>query len=133
MARGAAAGAFAAMLPAFGLHLILAVAAAFLVRGARVAAVAACLLLGNPLTHLLIVPLSYEVGHALIPRPPAPQRFWLPEWARAALPVAERTAAGGLLLGLVVAPPVFFVVRFAVRRRAATRSGAEVSPTHQPP
>ena len=107
------------MLPAFGLHVILAVIAAFVLRGARVAAVAACLLFGNPLTHLLIVPVSYEVGHALIPHPPAPQRHWLPDWARAALPVAERTAAGGLLLGLVVGPPVFFVVRGALRRRTS--------------
>ncbi len=47
VARGAAAGAFAAMVPAFGLHLALALGAALLARGSLAAAAAACLLIGT--------------------------------------------------------------------------------------
>src|ERR687894_1515054 len=67
VARGAAAGAFAAMIPAFGLHLALALGAALLVRGSLAAAAAACLLIGNPLVHAIELPIAYELGRWLIP------------------------------------------------------------------
>jgi uncharacterized protein (DUF2062 family) len=50
------------MVPVFGARLVFAVLAAFLPRGSRAAAVAACPLVGNPLTHALIVPTAYEIG-----------------------------------------------------------------------
>ncbi len=67
MARGAAAGAFAAMVPAFGLHLALALGTALLARGSLAAAAATCLLFGNPLVHAVELPLAYELGRWLIP------------------------------------------------------------------
>jgi uncharacterized protein (DUF2062 family) len=115
VARGAAAGAFAAMVPAFGAHLVLAILVSFVVRGTRAAAVAACLLVGNPLTHLAIVPASYAIGHAVLPHPPAPQQAWLPGWLREALPVAEEALVGGALLGLAAGPAAYLAVRQALR------------------
>ena len=62
LARGVASGAFAAMLPAFGLHALIALAAAWLAHGSRAVAAAACLLIGNPLTHVATLPVAYELG-----------------------------------------------------------------------
>jgi uncharacterized protein (DUF2062 family) len=118
VARGAAAGAFAAMVPAFGAHVVLAILVAFLLRGTRIAAVAACLLVGNPLTHAVLLPLSYEIGRVILPRPPAPHVSRLPSWAADALPVAEEALVGGAALGLAAAPIAFLLVRAALRRRA---------------
>ena len=110
VARGAAAGAFAAMLPAFGLHLAVALGAALLARGSPAAAVAACVLVGNPLTHAVILPVAYELGRWLVPVG-APGPGWLPAWARGALPVGEEALAGGAVLGAVAAAIVFVAVR----------------------
>nr|WP_269846290.1 DUF2062 domain-containing protein [Falsiroseomonas bella] len=115
VARGAAAGAFAAMIPVFGAHLLLAVACAVPLRGTKAAAVAMCLLLGNPATHAVILPLSYTIGSRVLPTPPAPREDWLPAWVSDALPIAEETLAGGVLLGLAAGPLAFLLVRAALR------------------
>ena len=127
VARGAAAGAFAAMIPAFGLHLALALGAALLARGSLAAAAAACLLVGNPLVHAVELPLAYELGRWLIPaghQGPA----WLPAWTRALLPAAEEALAGGALLGATAALPAFFGVRRALAARAARRGSGSKGP-----
>jgi uncharacterized protein (DUF2062 family) len=121
VARGAAAGVFAAMVPAFGAHLMLALLACILLRGTRAAAIAACLLVGNPLTHLLIVPTAYAIGRAVLPDPPRPREAWLPAWVGQALPVAEEALAGGAVLGAVAAVPAYFGILALLRRRAAGR------------
>ena len=122
VARGAAAGALAAMVPAFGLHIALALAAAFVARGSLAAAAAACVLIGNPLVHAVELPLAYEIGRWLVPAGYAGPG-WLPAWAHAVLPVAEEALAGGALLGLALAVPVFFGVRRALAARAARGGG----------
>jgi uncharacterized protein (DUF2062 family) len=106
------------MVPAFGVHLLLAILAAFALRGGRAAAVAACLVVGNPLTHAAIVPLAYEIGRFILPGVPAPFAGRLPAWVADALSVAEEALAGGVALGLVTGPVAFLVVRAALRRRA---------------
>jgi hypothetical protein len=121
VARGAAAGIFAAMIPAFGLHLALALGAALLTRGSLAAAAATCLLVGNPLVHAAELPLAYELGRWLIPAGYAGPT-WLPGWTRALLPGAEEALAGGALLGAAVAFPAFFGVRRALAARAARRA-----------
>ena len=124
VARGAAAGAFAAMIPAFGLHLSLALGAALLARGSLAAAAASCLLIGNPLVHALELPLAYELGRWLVPSG-YPGPVWLPAWTRTLLPVAEEALAGGALLGATAALPALFGVRRALAIRAARcRSGS---------
>jgi uncharacterized protein len=120
VARGAAAGAFAAMIPAFGLHLALALGAALLARGSLSAAAASCLLIGNPLVHALELPLAFELGRWLIPAG-EPGLAWLPAWMRTLLPIAEEAFAGGALLGATVAVPAYFGVRRALTVRAARR------------
>ena len=120
VARGAAAGAFAAMVPAFGLHLALALGAALLARGSLAAAAATCLLIGNPLVHAVELPLAYELGRWLIPAG-YPGPAWLPDWTRTFLPAAEEALAGGALLGAAAALPAFFGVRRALASRAASR------------
>ncbi len=127
MARGAAAGAFAAMVPAFGLHLALALGAALLTRGSLAAAAATCLLVGNPLVHAIELPIAYELGRWLIPAG-YPGPAWLPDWTRALLPAAEEALAGGALLGATAALPAFFGVRRALAARAARCGGGPNDP-----
>ncbi|WP_170984891.1 DUF2062 domain-containing protein [Roseomonas sp. AR75] len=127
VARGGAAGVFAGMLPAFGAHLLLAILLAFLIRGGRGAAAAACLLVGNPLTHAVILPTSYEIGRWLLPDPPGPHATWLPAWAADLVPVAEEALAGGVVLGLLVAPPAFLILRAVLRREAARMERREAA------
>jgi uncharacterized protein len=127
VALGAAAGAFAAMVPAFGLHLALALGTALLARGSLAAAAATCLLIGNPLVHAVELPLAYELGRWLIPAGfSAPA--WLPAWTRPLLPAAEEALAGGALLGAAAALPAFFGVRRALATRAARRSRGSNGP-----
>jgi uncharacterized protein (DUF2062 family) len=119
VARGVGAGAFAAMLPAFGLHVLIALAAAWLARGSRAAAAAACLLIGNPLTHAATLPIAYELGHRVLPVAVLPGHTRLPAWLAALLPIGEEALVGGVLLGVVVAGPAYAVTRRALRRRSA--------------
>lgn len=111
-----AAGAFAAIVPAFGSHIALALGAALLARGSLAAAAAACMLVGDPLAQAVELPLAYGVGRWLLPfGHPGPA--WLPAWTRAFLSVAEGALAGGALLGVALASPAFFSVRRAIAAR----------------
>lgn len=117
LARGVAAGAFAAMVPAFGLHVLIALAAAWLVHGSRAAAAAACLLIGNPLTHAATVPVAYELGRWLLPIAAVPGHGRLPRWLGALLPVTEEAMAGGALLGAAAGGIAYAITRQALRGR----------------
>ena len=118
VSRGLAAGAAAAMLPAFGLHLVVAAALAWALRGSLPVAAAACLFFGNPLTHLFLVPLEYELGRRLVPASfdILPDRG--PAWLLTLLPDAEETLAGGLLLALVLGVAVWFLARRALAQKS---------------
>jgi uncharacterized protein len=99
------------MLPAFGLHLIFAAVFAWLLRGSLPVAAAACLAFGNPLTHLVLVPLEYALGRWLIP----PSWDFLPEhgpaWLLAVLPGAEETLAGGVMLAVLAGAAAWALAR----------------------
>jgi uncharacterized protein len=116
-ARGVAAGAFAAMVPAFGLHVLIALAAAWLARGSRAAAAAACLVIGNPLTHAATLPVAYELGRRLLPHAAVPGQGRLPSWLGALLPIAEEALVGGTLLGVAAGGVAYAVTRHALRGR----------------
>lgn len=118
LARGIAAGAFAAMVPAFGLHVVIALAAAWLARGSRAAAAAACLVIGNPLTHLATVPVAFELGRWLLPGATVPGGGRLPPWIGALLPVAEEALVGGAVLGVAAATVAYMVARQALLGRS---------------
>jgi uncharacterized protein (DUF2062 family) len=110
-----AAGAAAAMLPAFGLHLVVAAILAWLLRGSLPVAAAACLAIGNPLTHLVLVPLEYALGRVLLPRSfdLLPQHG--PAWLMALLPGAEETLAGGLVLSVLAGITACWLASRALR------------------
>jgi uncharacterized protein (DUF2062 family) len=119
VSRGLAAGAAAAMLPVFGLHLLFAAAFAWLLRGSLPVAATACIAFGNPLTHLFLVPLEYGLGRWLLPASLdiLPQRG--PAWLLALLPGAEETLAGGLLLGFCAGAAAWLLARRALAGKSA--------------
>lgn len=119
IARGVAAGGAAAMLPAFGLHLIFAAAFAWALGGSLPVAAAACLALGNPLTHAFLLPAEFALGRLLLP----PRLEFLPthgpSWLLAGLPAAEETLVGGIVLAMVVGLLAGYAARRGLRQREA--------------
>ncbi|MDJ0389760.1 DUF2062 domain-containing protein [Roseomonas sp. E05] len=119
IARGAAAGSAAAMLPAFGLHLVFAAAFAWMLGGSLPVAAAACLALGNPLTHAFLLPAEFALGRLILP----PRLEFLPRegpaWLLAGLPAAEEVLVGGIILALLVGGLAGFMARRALRQREA--------------
>nr|WP_277819437.1 DUF2062 domain-containing protein [Pseudoroseomonas vastitatis] len=111
VARGIAAGAAAAMLPAFGLHLLIAAGLALTLRGTLAVALAACLLFGNPLTHAVLLPLEFALGRLLLPAGAEFLPAQGPRWLLAMLPAAEETLLGGLLLAVLVGGLAFWAAR----------------------
>ena len=103
------------MLPAFGLHLLVAAALAAMLRASLPAAAATCLLLGNPLTHVVLLPAEFALGRLLLPAARTPQLHAAPAWLVAVLPAAEETLLGGLLFGAVAAVLAWGLARRALR------------------
>ncbi|MCO6186606.1 DUF2062 domain-containing protein [Rhizobium sp. L1K21] len=66
IAAGVAVGVAAAFLPIIGIHIALAVAAAWLIGGNMLAATAATVLAGNPLTYPFIWAGDWEAGQLLM-------------------------------------------------------------------
>lgn len=124
LARGVAAGTFAAMVPAFGLHVLIALAAAWLVHGSRAVAAAACLLIGNPLTHAATLPIAYELGRWLLSIAAVPGHGRLPPWLGGLLPIAEEAMVGGALLGVAAGGIAYAITRHALRRRPTSGSSS---------
>ncbi|WP_206668112.1 DUF2062 domain-containing protein [Teichococcus oryzae] len=114
VARGVAAGAGAAMLPAIGLHLVLAAALALLLRGSLRVAAAACLLFGNPLTHAVLLPLEFALGRLLLPTGAEFLPDQGPAWLLALLPAAEETLLGGLILAVLAGALGWFLAHRAL-------------------
>ena len=119
VSRGLAAGAAAAMLPAFGLHLVAAAALAWVLRGSLPVAAAACLFFGNPLTHLVLIPMEYELGRWLVPSSLDFLPKQGPSWLLALLPGAEETLVGGLILAMGLGLAVWLLSRRALLRKTA--------------
>ena len=70
IARGLAVGAFAGMFPIFGGQTIIGVLLAFLVKGNKMAAMAATWI-SNPLTYIPIYALNYHIGRRILNAAPA--------------------------------------------------------------
>ena len=71
IALGVAAGVFAAFLPVLGLHILIAAALAWLLRGSMIAAALGTAMIGNPLTFPLIWGGTYALGRLLLHAGPA--------------------------------------------------------------
>lgn len=122
VARGIGAGAFAAMMPAFGLHIALAAGLAFLLRGSMTAAGATCLLLGNPLTHALLIPAEYEIGRTVLRHEMhhhASPGASFSHWLSLGLPALEELLLGGVVIGIPVGGAAWLLSRQVLLRRAA--------------
>jgi hypothetical protein len=125
MARGFAAGLFVAFSPLLGLHTAMAFGLAFLVRGNRLASLAAswgC----NPLTMIPILLLDYRFGCLLLHCDAGiPQHLEsLEHVLRLGAQVAVPLLVGGHLLGLLVALASYPVVRMTILFLRRGKNGA---------
>ena len=104
-ARGLAAGVFMGCFPFFGLHIVLGVALASLVRGNHILA-AAGTWISNPLTYVPLYWFNYQLGCMLLGPGPAlpslPQLRQLPIW-ELGLAMGGRLMLGSAVVGLVSA------------------------------
>jgi uncharacterized protein (DUF2062 family) len=148
MARGIAIGFFTAYLPVFGLHMLIALVLAFLLRANKVLALLT-VWISNPFTFLLIYYPSYRLGQMILPffreRPQVEinqiqnllhQTFSLdtmllnvfdPDyWKQVAsvfTMIGLETLIGGLILGTVVAGmgywvAFYFIIGYRTRKQA---------------
>lgn len=137
IAAGVAAGVFASFTPFMGLHIVIALALAWMISGNLIAS-ALGTLVGNPLTFpaiwaatywtgtwllsgsvdavspLLAAPVSFVEGEALLPEQPSGAGFWGP--------VLKPMVIGGLPLGLLAGMLFYFPVRKLVASFQAARA-----------
>ncbi len=128
VAAGLTAGFVVAWTPFPGVHLLMGLALAWLVRGSLVAA-AIGTTFSNPLTIPFILPLTWEVGHVILGRDasgPAPitevlrslESFHVLELWK---PVLQPMLLGSLPLMIVTGPCCYLIAFLAVRRYRAAR------------
>jgi uncharacterized protein (DUF2062 family) len=120
IALGFAIGMFIAWSPLFGLHYVIAVAAAFLLRGNVIATVLATTI-GNPLTLPALWAADFKVGELVLGGHHARRlAFDLPQSIAhksldAILPIVKPIFVGSIPLGLITGFISYFVVRAAVQ------------------
>jgi len=127
IALGFACGAAISFTPLWGLHFIIAVLLAWLLRGNIFAGLFGTIV-GNPITFPFIIPAIYEIGRLILGGHGAPQRFHLWDSVLAGQfgviwPTWKTMMVGGLVLGPVAGIFFYGLVRMAVeayqsRRRA---------------
>ncbi len=120
-------GSIIAFLPIYGLHLLVALGAAIVVR-ANLAVTTALLFITNPLTAGPIYYAAYQIGMKLL------LTFNISEGGAAIATRINALILGGLVLGLAVAMIVDLLYRFAIweaaqlrQRHAAARKRAEAA------
>lgn len=67
LARGVAIGTFIGITPTIPFHTIIALGLSFILRGSKVAAVLATIVVSNPLTFFFQYYLSWQIGNWLLP------------------------------------------------------------------
>ena len=143
IAMGAAIGAFASFTPFVGLHLILTLAAAWLVRANMIAG-AIGTSLGNPLTFPLIWASTYELGQIILrggSRAPPPRLEYdlMHKSFDQLLPLLKPMAVGSIPIGAVVGALAYLIVYKAVsayqtaRRRRLNGANGRVAESGQEP
>ena len=145
VAAGVAAGTFSAFTPLLGLHVILALALAYLTAGNLLAAALATTI-ANPLTIPLIAVATFRLGEVLLgvqsaQAVPASELFHMLEhleFSELWQPVLKPMLTGAGILGIAAAALAYGVTRFAVRSfkarrhaRLLARAGL-ASPGHAP-
>lgn len=148
VAAGGAAGVFSAFSPFLGLHIVIALALAFVLRGNMLAA-ALGTTVANPLTIPLMWAASYEVGSfitgaeggsGVAPHHEAARRAamggedMLEAGLAAVWPILKPTLIGSIPLGLIAAALAFVALRGAVgglqerrHQRRAERTAARLA------
>jgi uncharacterized protein (DUF2062 family) len=139
IAAGVASGAFAAFLPFLGLHILIAAALAWVIRGNILAAALGTTAVGNPLSFPLIWAATYAGGRLLLhtgPASAAPLHLGqLRHMHFAALwhPLLEPMTIGGIPLGIVAGAILYFPTRAAVSAfRNARRARRSRHDPHRP-
>jgi uncharacterized protein len=146
IAAGVAAGVFSSFTPFMGLHILLALAIAWLIAG-NLAAAALGTMVGNPLTFPLIWASTWEVGHKIAPGAQhAPAHMAdagvLNEGMRGMFahfqaiwePVLKPMTIGAIPLGLFFSVITYFAVRWlAVRYRENRRERIAAKAARQVP
>ena len=133
VAAGVAVGALTSFTPFLGLHFLIAALGAWLLRG-NVIASALGTFVGNPITFPLIWTTTYKTGHAVLgsavshgEAPPIGSAMgdllsaiFTADWTAAGeglaaiwAPILWPMTVGGLLLGPLVAVPLYFLTRRA--------------------
>ena len=146
IAAGVAAGVFSSFTPFMGLHILLAIAIAWLVAG-NLPAAALGTMAGNPLTFPLIWASTWEVGHKIAPGaqhapPHMSEAGLLGDGLRGLFanvqaiwePVLKPMTIGAIPLGLFFAAIAYFSVRWlAVRYRDNRRERIAAKAMRQAP
>jgi uncharacterized protein (DUF2062 family) len=132
VALGFAAGAFSAVTPFLGTHLMMALAIAWIIGGSLVAAVLGTFL-GNPLTYPVLWYSTYVVGNAMLGHKGHPKNLDLSEGIfRSSLdhlwPILKPMSLGCIPVGLAIAALSYVLVKPAVsayqhRRRSELSMG----------
>jgi len=146
IAAGVAAGAFAAFLPFLGLHILIAAALAWVLRGNMLAAALGTAAIGNPLSYPLIWAATYAGGRFLLHSDHVSSAGMhigsqLRHMDFAALwhPVLEPMTVGGVPLGIAAGALLYFPIRAAVsafrnaRLAVQARRQARVAVPDTPP
>lgn len=139
IALGTAIGLFVAWTPTVGIHMILVVAVALLMRANKVAGLIA-VYISNPLTYVPMYWIEYKLGAVVVDKHvtyeyvrEALRYHGLAEWLEAFLKLCVYDLAvpmwlGGIVLALAHAIPGYYVTRWAVLRyRRRTRVATSVS------
>ena len=115
IARGFAVGIFVAFSPFLGLHTVLAISLAFLIRGNRLASLLASWIC-NPLTMIPILYFDFKVGEILLSTSlPFPHNIHtFKDIIHAGGQIAWPLLVGGHLIGLVLALASFPIIHFLV-------------------
>ena len=118
VALGFAAGAFSAITPFLGTHIVMAIAIAWIIGGSLVAAVLGTFL-GNPLTYPVLWYSTYVVGNAMLGHKGHPKNIDLSEGIfRSSLdhlwPILKPMSLGCIPVGLAIAALSYVLVKPAV-------------------
>jgi len=132
IALGFAVGVFISITPFFGIHTVMAVAAAFLFRLNKLTCITGAWV-NTPITIIPILGLSYKLGTVLLGHPPGDLQIRSLEWA-----MLKKNAAaiilGSSIIGFIIAIASYFlcywlIVRFRAKDEVLKQLTMEMEET----